>query len=46
VLITSSSGPFGTSQTNVFTVSDAAARSGSPKKKIAKMAKKSKTGTH
>jgi hypothetical protein len=45
VLITSSNGAFGTSQTNVFTVPDFAVRSGIPKKKKAK-AKKSKTGAH
>jgi hypothetical protein len=47
VLITSSSGAFGTSQTNVFTVPDLAAalRSSIPKKKKVK-AKKSKTGAH
>jgi trypsin len=43
VLITSSNGTFGTSQTNVFTVPDLAGRSGIPKKK---KAKKSKTGAH
>ena len=42
VLITSSKGAFGTSQTNVFTVPDLAVRSGIPPKK--KKAKKSKTG--
>jgi hypothetical protein len=48
-LVTSSSGAFGTSQTNVFTVPDLAARSGTPKKqtKKQKKAKKSKkTGAH
>jgi hypothetical protein len=44
VLITSSNGTFGTSQTNVFTVPDLAGRSGIPKKK--KKAKKSKSGAH
>lgn len=45
VLITSSSGAFGTSQTNVFTVPDLAARSaGIPKKK--KVKKSKKTGAH
>lgn len=41
VLITSSNGTFGTSQTNVFNVPDLAVRSGIPKKK---KAKKSKSG--
>jgi hypothetical protein len=47
-LITSSSGAFGTSQTNVFTVPDRATRSGDPMKtKKQKKAKKSKrTGAH
>jgi trypsin len=44
VLITSSNGSFGTSQTNVFTVPDLAIRSGIPNKK--KKAKKSKKGAH
>ena len=39
VLITSSNGAFGTSQTNVFTVPDLAVRSGIPKKKKAKKSK-------
>jgi hypothetical protein len=42
VLITSSNGAFGTSQTNVFTVPDATVRSSIPMKK--KKAKKSKNG--
>jgi hypothetical protein len=50
VLITSSNGSFGTSQTNVFTVPDLAVRSGAPNKKKkakqAKQAKKSKKGAH
>jgi trypsin len=46
-LITSSSGAFGTSQTNVFTVPDQATRSSIPKKKKQKKAKKTrKTGAH
>jgi trypsin len=49
-LITSSSGAFGTSQTNVFTVPDLAARSGNPKKekqqKQKKAKKSKKNGSH
>jgi trypsin len=45
VLITSSNGAFGTSQTNIFTVPDATARSSIPmKKKNKKKAMKSKNG--
>jgi hypothetical protein len=39
VLITSSNGTFGTSQTNVFTVPDLAIRSGLPNKKVKKSKK-------
>jgi trypsin len=46
VLLTSSKGAFGTSQTNVFTVPDFAVRSGTPKKKKKAKAKKSKAGAH
>ena len=44
VLLTSSKGAFGTSQTNVFTVPDLAVRSGIPPPPKKKKAKKSKTG--